>query len=131
MEPSVMDQIKAVLDEIHLAKSRVKNQLTEREKKLLLEKLTVVLTPYFSVPETDEDAEESRWFGIDKAHDMEIQGDTQDDVVGAWIAELTIDRDKVMSTQVGNAYFYVYPQPSGNEELWVTTKEHREELVAA
>jgi len=127
---SVMDQIGELLDQFYLAKSRTKNRFTDRERKNLLSKLEPLIIEATSAAEMEEEEQEPQWIAVDKAREMEIQGDTRDSVVSAWAESLELEKDKIISTQVGNAYFYAYPSTDEQTDLWVARIEHREEIAA-
>ena len=132
MESPIMDQIEEILKKAWIAKSRTSNRLTDRERTKLAAKMQEVLTPLMITADVEAEAseEEPTWYGLDKTNDLEIAGDSRTDIVSAWAAEMGVDPDKLLHTQVGEGmYFYAYPQVEGNQELWVVTAEHKETLA--
>jgi hypothetical protein len=121
----IFDQIKAAIASTELAKSRRTNAMSAKEQAALVAKLEDIIQPLLA-PEPAPSANGNgnsgteQWIGTSEADDLEIMADKKSDILDAWMEEFSIDRDKVLSTKVGYAYFYVYPNPDGiTHELWV------------
>jgi hypothetical protein len=126
-----MEQISQILEDAWLAKSRTKNHLSAKEKKEILSKMEEALHPLLieSVPEQAEMEETPTWFGNDKQHEIQIEGTSRDEIVRAWAEEYGISLDSILHTQIGNVYFYTYPQLEGeNYELWVSKISEKESI---
>jgi hypothetical protein len=130
MTSEIMDQISKILEDAWLAKSRTKNHLSAKERKDILSKMEEALRPLLTESVPEQEAEEvMEWFGNDKQHDVQIEGTSRADVVKAWAEEYEIDLDSILHTQIGNVYFYTYPQLEGeNYELWVSRLEEKETI---
>lgn len=130
MASPIMDQIGKILEDAWLAKSRTKNHLSAKEKKDILSKMEEALRPLLTESVPEQETEESpTWFGNDKQHGIQIEGTSRDEIVRAWAEEYGISLDSILHTQIGDVYFYTYPQLEGeNYELWVSKISDKESI---
>jgi hypothetical protein len=121
----VLGQIREAVETLNLAKSRRTNSLSDKEKADLLSSLEEIIKPLLEQeqeqpPVQNGNGKEPQWVGTSEGDGLEITADKKSEVLDAWIENFSLDPDKVLSTKVGYAYFYVYPLPDNTtHELWV------------